>query len=309
MYAPPPADESRAQAKLIVNMVVVVFLIIGLLLMLQYFNFLYLRDIPLIGGWLMDVYERVFGVPRVLILYGDDSIGSWEALKSQLSNKLIFYSEEIDVRKFSSGLGQKLKQYGLVIVEDAKRLDKDKLINLDDYVKGGGNVIWVGDAGTIGYVEYDGRVLANQTGWIRDIVCINELTLSVCDCKTVKSNSTCKFLPEEAERIRIDFAGTLGVSFLRNVVTDNASLEIVDRDHWSAAGIKRQFGLPGVDRISSISNDYDSALVANLVLENGTYPGAVVSDEPGSSGAVVYFAYPPEETMEILLPLVERLRY
>ena len=309
MYAPPPADESRAQAKLIINMVVVVFLLIGLLLMFQYFSFIYLRDIPLIGGWLMDIYERVFGVPKVLILHGDDSIGDWTELKSKLSTKLIFYSEDVDVRRFSAGLGQKLTQYGLVIVEDAKRMDKDKLINLDDYVQGGGNLIWVGDAGTIGYVEYDGKVLANQTGWTRSIVCIDERTLATCSCKTVSSNSTCKFLPDEAEQLRMDFSATMGVDFVRNVVGDAPRLEIVDRSHWTAAGINLTFSIPGTNKITKVTNSYDSALVANVKLKDKMYPGVIVNDPPGAWGAVVYFAYPPEETMEVLLPIVDRLRY
>ena len=98
MYAPPPAeDQSRYQAKLIINMVVAVFLVIGLLLVLQYFHFLYLRELPLIGNWLMDIYERVFGVPKVLILHGDDSLGDWTALRDGLSQRLIFFSEDVDV--------------------------------------------------------------------------------------------------------------------------------------------------------------------------------------------------------------------
>lgn len=45
MYPEPsPEDETRYQAKLIVNMVVVVFLVIGLLLVLQYFHFIFLKD-------------------------------------------------------------------------------------------------------------------------------------------------------------------------------------------------------------------------------------------------------------------------
>ncbi len=309
MYVSSPADESRRQARLIVNMVLVVFLLIGLLLMLQYFHFLYLRDIPLIGNWLMDVYERVFGVPKVLILHGDDSIGNWEELRSQLSKRLIFYSEDVDVRKFSAGMGQKLKEYGLVIVEDAKRLDKDKLINLDDYVRSGGNLIWVGDAGTIGYVEYEDRVLANQTGWTRNIVCIDEKTLAACSCKTVRANSTCKFLPDEAEQVRVDFSATLGVDFSRNVIGDNPILEIVDRSNWAVMGIRLTFPLSGTNKITKVANSYDSSLVANVKLGEDTYPGIVINDQPGVWGSVIYFAYPPEKTMEILLPIVERLRY
>ncbi|MEO0250588.1 MAG: hypothetical protein ABIN58_13910 [candidate division WOR-3 bacterium] len=298
---------------MIVNMVVAVFLVIGLLIVLQYFNFIYLREIPLIGGWMMDLYERVFGVPKVLILHGgpaDDSIGDWTALEKQLSSKFIFYSEDVDVSKFGAGIGDKLKQYGLVIVEDAKRLDKDKLMNLRDYVKGGGNLIWVGDAGTEGYVEYQNTVLARQTGWTRERVCINPLTYNPCNCKTVKKNSTtCRYLSDESEQEDIDMDQILGVSFVANEVGTMPELEIVDRGHWSVAGIKPKMTLTNVNKIASVSNSYSSALVANVNMRGNAYPGIIVNDPPGSSGSVVYFAYPPEETMEIVLPIVQRMRY
>jgi hypothetical protein len=309
MYPPPPVDKSQQQAKLIVNMVVVVFLIVGFLLVLQYFNFVYLRDLPVMGDWLMEMYERIFGVPRVLILYGDDSIGDWVTLRDRLSSNLIFYSEDLDVRKFTAGLGNKLKEYGLVIVIDNKRLDKDKLINLDDYVKGGGNIIWVGDAGTIGLVEYDGRIIANQSGWRRGIVCIDEVTLASCDCKTYGSNSTCKFLPGSSEQTEIDLTRLMGVDFVKNVPVEAPELEIVDNSHWVVAGLKRSFIINNTYTISSVRNEYSTSLLANINLVGETYPAIIVNDNPGSAGSVVYFAYPPENTMEILEPMVARMRY
>jgi hypothetical protein len=312
MYVAPEEDQSRYQAKLIVNMVVVVFLIIGLLLVMQYFNFIYLREIPVIGNWLMGIYERVFGVPRVLILHGgpdDGSIGDWTALRDRLSARMVFYSEDIDVSKFSAGVGQKLNQYGLVIVEDVRRLDKDKLINLKDYVEGGGNIIWVADAGTQGYVEYDDIILANQTGWSREVVCIDEITKTPCLCKTVKANSTCQYHPDSAERFEIDLTPILRVTFVKNSIVVDPELEIIDTDHWSVAGIKQRFDLEGVDKITLVSSEYSSALVANVNALDESYPALIVYDNPGSWGQIVYFSYPPEETMEIVMPLVERMRY
>jgi hypothetical protein len=310
MYPVPMEDPSQRQAKLIVNMVVVVFLIVGLLLVLQYFNFLYLRDLPVAGSWLMDMYERVFGVPKVLILHGDDSLGDWVTLRDKLSNNLIFYSEDIDANKYSAGLGTKLKQYGLVIVIDVQRLDKDKLLNLRDYVKAGGNLIWVGDAGTRGVVEYDNRIIANQTGWKRKIVCIDEITMSECVCDTYDDiNSTCKFLPGAADQTEIDLTQYMGITFMKNVPVQDAELEIVDDAHWAVVGIKRSFTINNTNKITSVSNDYSTALVANVNIGEDAYPGIIINDNPGSEGAIIYFAYPPENTMEILEPIVERLRY
>jgi hypothetical protein len=309
MYAPMPvADPSQAQAKMIVNMVVVVFLVLGLMIVMQYFQFIYLRDVPLVGNWLMDIYEQVFGVPKVLILHGEDSMGDWTELRDKLSNNLLFYSEDLDVTKYGAGMGSRLGQYGLVIVEDVKRLDKDKLLNLINYVKGGGNIIWVADAGTVGVVEYDDYTLTNQTGWTREVVCITEDSKIACDCKTVKANSTCKYLPSEAEQSRLDFTAVLGATFISNEVGPNPQLEIVDRNHWSVAGIKPLFDL-NISQVTKVSNQYSTALVANVNIGDEAYPSIIVNDAPGSWGKSVYFAYPPEETMEILIPLVERMRY
>jgi hypothetical protein len=309
----PVPQQSQNQTKLIVNVVVSVFLIIGLLLVLQYFNFIYLRDVPAIGGWLMDIYERVFGPPHVLIVHGDDSIGDYTALRKVLEEKLVFYSEDIDVADYSSGFGERLKRYGLVIVEDVQTLDKDKLVNFDDYIKGGGNVVWVADAGTKGNVRYKERIITNQSGWFRELVCVDEISMLSCDCSTVKANSTCKFLPQSEDngvgQLQEDFASILGANFVKNVFGANPTVKIIDNDHWAITGIKTYFNMSNVNKIASVSTVFSTALLANIIIANETYPGVIVNDAPGSSGAVVYFAYPPEETPEILLPLIERLRY
>lgn len=310
MYAPPSEDNSQYQTKLIVNVVVAVFLILGLLIVLQYFNFIYLNDVPAVGGWLMDVYEQLFGAPRILILHGDDSVGDWMKLRNELSQRLIFYSEDIDINKYSAGMGDRLKKYGLVIIEDAKRIDKGKMLNIETYIKEGGNVIWVGDAGVEGIVKYNDNVLETQSGWVRPIVCIDEKTLKSCDCKKVTApNSTCKYLPDEAERKPVDMTKLLGVVYIDIIKGSPTQLEIVDRRHWAAAGINRTINLADVNEAGAVSNSYSSTLVANLHIGSKTIPAVVVKDGPGAWGKVAYFAYPPEETMELFLPIVERLRY
>ena len=100
---PPPADESRYQAKMIVNVVVIVFLILGFLIMLQFFHFVFLKDIPLVGDWMLDIYEKIFGAPHILIVHGDDSIGDWNQLKIDLSREVIFVSEDLDLTSVGSG--------------------------------------------------------------------------------------------------------------------------------------------------------------------------------------------------------------
>lgn len=311
MYpVPSPEQETRYQAKLIVNMVVVVFLIIGLLLVFQYFHFIFLKDLPLVGDWLLELYERIFGPPLILIIHGDDSIGDWQALQQRLSRQLIFVSEHLDVNEVPGGLGGGfLDPYSLIIVEDCKRLDKDKLLNLLEFVEGGGNIIWVGDAGTYGVVEYKDTVLREQFGWDREVVCINERTLTSCNCSTVPSTSTCKYLKDEAERKAIHFQNKLGVSYVASRHIEPPIMEIINRNHWATAGIIRTFDLANVNKVAEVDVSYHSGLLANLNTTSDGYPAIVVQDGFGADGMVIYFSYPPEETMEILEPIVRRLRY
>jgi len=307
---PEQAEETQNQAKLIVNIVVVAFLVIGLVLVLQHFHFIFVGDIPLVGDWFLEMYERIFGPPHILILHGDDSIGDWLTLRNTLAEELIFISEEIDVQQAGSQLSILLPRYSLVVVEDCRTMDKAMLINLDDYVKGGGNLIWVADAGTRGDVMHDGKVLAKQGGWDRDLVCINQRTLTTCNCSTVSQDSDCKFLADEAEQKKVTFSNRIGAGFRENVLTKQLAMHIVDRSHWSVVGLLENFPLPGVDRFTEVSAKYKAGLLSNLITEDGsTYPGIITQDQFGAEGMVVYFAYPPEHTMEILKPLVERLRY
>jgi len=314
MYPPvaAPEDPGKAQAKLLVNIVVVIFLIIGLFMVLQYFNFLFLQDMPIMGGWLMDVYEQVFGVPRILVLHGDDSIGDWRAMRNALSNEIIFISEDLDVNEIQGGILPILKKYSLIIVEDAKTINKDKLLNIDQYVEGGGNIIWVGDAGTRGIVKCtegakEGEVY--QYGWQRDVLCFNA-ECETCDCKTASNKSKgCAFLADTAEKTRIKFQNRLGVSFVENMNdTLSPNIEITDKYHWAVQGLRRNFTLE-TDTYTKVSAGYTTHSVADIVDKGVRYPAVITNTLPSASGMVVYFAYPPEETLEILKPLVERLRY
>ncbi|MBN2518741.1 MAG: hypothetical protein JXB14_07870 [Candidatus Altiarchaeota archaeon] len=311
MYpAPSPEQETRHQAKLIVNMVVAVFLIIGLLLVLQHFHFIFLKDIPLVGDWLLDLYERVFGPPMILIIHGEDSIGDWQLLRERLSRNFIFVSEELNINEVSGGLGGGfLSPYSLIIVEDCKRLDKDKLLNLLEYVGTGGNLIWVGDAGTYGVVKYNDRVLREQFGWDRGLVCINQKTLTSCNCTLASNTSDCKFLRDEAERKAVHFQNKLGVSYVGSKNVQMPRIEIVNRNHWVTTGVKRAYDVGQVDKIAQVEVSYQSSLLANIGFADSKYPALVSQDGFGSDGMVIYFSYPPEETLEILEPLVRRLRY
>lgn len=318
---PGPAPEKKIdQQKIIIDIVVIVFLFLALLVALQYFHFIFLRDVPVIGNWLMDVYEQVFGVPKILIVHGDDSVGDWQKLDNRLREEVIFASQDIDVNDISPQL---LARFSLVIVEDAKTIKRDYLQHFNDYYEKGGNIIWVGDAGTRGEVTHnDGTLVKVESGWDRKAVCINpeknaagNYTLCSCqnDTKIMVNNKEtpnpkCKFLFYNSD---LHFQYMLGLdSYLRYKTVDKPEMSIKDRYNWMVRGILPSFQLNETKEVALVSMAGSSAnKVATVTVDKEEFPAIVAMDSPGAFGMMIYFAYPPEHTMEILKPVVERLRY
>ncbi len=88
------------------------------------------------------------GKARVLIVYGDGGLGDHELLRQTLSNpsKIIAPAYALHISGVTLG---NLKDYDLVIVEEARKLSTDDLQMFMDYARGGGRLVWTGDAGTV----------------------------------------------------------------------------------------------------------------------------------------------------------------
>lgn len=88
------------------------------------------------------------GKARVLIVYGDSGLGDPQLLEKTLSNPGAFIApaRSMHIDRISTG---NLKEYDLVIVEKARKLGSEDLVMFMDYVRGGGRLVWTGDAGTL----------------------------------------------------------------------------------------------------------------------------------------------------------------
>jgi hypothetical protein len=102
-----------------------------------------------ISPFVCDAYDMIMGSPRVLIAHGDSGMGDPEKLKEYLQAPQYVGASAIDIQHVDRLSAGNLKQYKLVIVEQAKSLSADQLIMFMDYVnKNGGRLVWIGDSGT-----------------------------------------------------------------------------------------------------------------------------------------------------------------
>jgi len=99
-----------------------------------------------------DVYYGVLrftenGQPKVLIVYGDGGMGNHELLQLTMEDPSILGLRPQTAYLETLSIGN-LRDYDLVIVEEAKRIPTSKLKMFMEYVNFGGRLVWIGDAGT-----------------------------------------------------------------------------------------------------------------------------------------------------------------
>jgi hypothetical protein len=87
------------------------------------------------------------GKARVLIVYGDGGLGDHQLLESVLQSPTSIGARPVSMH-IDRVTGGNLRDYDLVIVEEAKQLSTAELKMFMDYVTGGGRLVWTGDAGT-----------------------------------------------------------------------------------------------------------------------------------------------------------------
>ena len=121
-----------------------------------------------------DAYEVVMGSPRVLIAYGDEGLGNPELLKQYLQDPRIVGAEAVDTQHVSTLSLGNLKNYKLIIVEQARQLSYEQLLMFQDYVTQGGRLVWVGDAGVVKGTEevqnisdVNGLAQLDDNPWVR----------------------------------------------------------------------------------------------------------------------------------------------
>lgn len=86
--------------------------------------------------------------PRVLIVYGDGGLGDHALLRAMLEDPVQVGARVREMHLDQVTIG-KLQDYDLVIVEEAREMETNKLRAFVDYAIQGGRLVWTGDAGTL----------------------------------------------------------------------------------------------------------------------------------------------------------------
>ncbi|HLC36729.1 MAG TPA: hypothetical protein VJK05_03945 [archaeon] len=134
------AESLSKNAFHLVVLIALVLLILGLV------TWLGVIRCSLIPGW-CNIYYGVLGEPRILIVYGDDGLGSPQKLYEYLRDPRTV-SADVQIRHMQSLNVENLKRFNLVIVEKAKTMSTDQMKMFIDYADAGGKIIWTADAGT-----------------------------------------------------------------------------------------------------------------------------------------------------------------
>ncbi|MBI2597746.1 MAG: hypothetical protein HYW50_00960 [Candidatus Diapherotrites archaeon] len=100
-----------------------------------------------------DLFWGIFRFPeagkaKVLIVYGDGGLGNHRLLEETLSNPVFFVARPESQHIDRVTLGN-LRNYDLVIVEEARQMSSEELKMFIDFAALGGRLVWTGDAGTV----------------------------------------------------------------------------------------------------------------------------------------------------------------
>ena len=280
----------------ILHVAVLLALIFALLFLLTWGGVVKCKTIP---GW-CNIYWGIMGQPKVLIVYGNAGLGDHLLLQQYMSDPNI-----IGVKPYLSHVDNinvgNLKNYDLVIVEEAREMSTEKMRAFIDYTMGatGGRLIWIGDAGTE-LAPGDEMLYADETTegaehtalgpWARkqgeDIISLDNL-LSV---KYIGNYCELKHCVPDAEG-RI-YAGTLIPEPSRNdpLIHGFASsrpLSIVPEEDF---GLVK--ALSGTMTEEVLSLNYGS----NIYTIEGDLIGSSspMIVKSGVGGKIAYYAMPPE---------------
>ncbi len=163
-------EELKKNAPQAIGLVILVFI---LLFVAANFGYVRACDIPVFN----QAYFSVKGYPKIAIVSNWDmtspdsvaGIGDPETLRNTIIDRTHQFPSQIYMEDVLTG--GVLDKYQLVIVERAKKTDTATLQAFRDYVQKGGQLVWVGDAGTtLGtndyvcqQVDFSYRVATNAT--------------------------------------------------------------------------------------------------------------------------------------------------
>jgi len=254
----------------IMHFATLLILIFVLLFILTWANFIRCGLIP---GW-CDIYYKVVGKPRVLVVYGNDGEGNPHELTKLLSDskRFPFYARKKHLSLVSE---ENLKRYSLVIVEHAKTMSNKDLEMFFNYVLQGGRLVWVADSGQKIVREIDSNIT------LQDIVPIKYegefCKLHRCDPGSMKGT----FVPDEGHPL------VYGVGNVPNYW----NFSVVEETDATNRAMSVKIDGPGINLKNGNKNVFPVIFTTNL-------------------NRVAYYAIPPEKFAEKnYYTLIEQLYY
>jgi len=140
MYLPPKETIKDKLVKSIPHIVAIAILALILLIVLTKFKWIPCDAVP---GW-CPVYCSIFGHSRIAFIHGDTGSGNPDLLKDMIMSQTWHITEDVPLSQVSYGY---LQGFELVIVEHARVMSDGQLKAVENYLSGGGSVLWIGDAG------------------------------------------------------------------------------------------------------------------------------------------------------------------
>lgn len=255
----------------VVGFLVFLFLVLVLLFVLTKTRVIYPSSIPFWQNVYCNVFVQHNG--RIAIIYGPDGIGNINNLTTmiqQVNPNLVV--EPISVSSLSTGL---LSDYDLVVLDHAKTVSFTSVLDVENYLNSGGQLLWIGDA-------FSNQVLtASDLAYAK---LVNQTQPFYYENLSAQAKKQIGFGSFGSNYL---FASFLGVNFY------NVTFNIDAPNNYLVSGLKSGENL-GLD--SALINLYSSPTqtrVADIAIGNQTYPAVIIEKSVGS--VIVYTAFPPEE--------------
>ncbi len=302
-------------AKTVSKVFVLIVLVFVLLYILTFTSTIKCKIFP---GW-CEVFYSIKGQPKTGIVFGEDGLGDPYLLQRLLSDPRHAGARATMLPLDTLTKGN-LSHYDLIIVDRARTMNTEKIKMFIDYANAGGNLVWIGDAGSKAeneeeYLYEDERFGANKehvlsNAWARKYngkVVLLDALLGVQFMKNycnIRNETTCP----------------------NNQINTVGNLSTVDNDHSLTRAFsptlpfhfygKQGFALVKPSHASLATNlivvDFGGKLKDGETEYGNNLPIVVATSNAGFLGVsigenVFYYAIPPEYLASDDLP--EKQRY
>jgi hypothetical protein len=267
------AAQQTDWKKEIPHIIVFIILILVLLVILTKFKWIHCSQVPLIPwcSW----YCEMFGKSRVGIVYGGEGMGNPVDLQNEIINFRYYTVVDPPLPLSTISIGV-LKNYELVILENAKKITRGQANALKMYLEQGGNMLWIGDSGTQYYATDEDLAQAR----IR-----NNSEPGYYEAFVRSLNKTSGGFGELADYLFVKYVET-------KPAQPGMTFNKVNADHLIMSGINESFPLPAVPFTVVTVNQAGTNLLATIKVGDKEYPAII---DTRYVGRIVYVSFPIEQ--------------